>query len=88
MTIKGMGGVPKSTENVCFKLFTILFIFCLMDKHNPASLTSKLKYLIDNSERQQCAKDADFEHLKATTQCYGWYVFQKGYNGEPIIKWL
>ena len=47
-----------------------------------------LKYLIVNSERQQCAKDADFEHLKATTQCYCWYVFQKGYNGEPIIKWL
>ena len=47
-----------------------------------------LKYLIVNSERQQCAKDADFEHLKATTQCYCWYVFQKGYTGEPIIKWL
>lgn len=29
-----------------------------------------LKYLIVNSERQQYAKDADFEHLKATTQCY------------------
>ena len=47
-----------------------------------------LKYLIVNSERQQCAKDADFEHLKATTQCYCWYVFQKGYKGEPIIKWI
>ena len=47
-----------------------------------------LKYLIVNSERQQCAKDADFEHLKATTQCYCWYVFQKGYKGEPIVKWI
>lgn len=47
-----------------------------------------LKYLIVNSERQQCAKDADFEHLRATTQCYCWYVFQKGYTGEPIIKWI
>ena len=47
-----------------------------------------LKYLIVNSERQQCAKDADFKHLKATTQCYCWYVFQKGYTGEPIIKWI
>lgn len=47
-----------------------------------------LKYLIVNSERQQCAKDADFEHLKATTQCYCWYVFQKGYKGEPVIKWI
>ena len=47
-----------------------------------------LRYLIVNSERQQCAKDADFEHLKATTQCYCWYVFQKGYTGEPIIKWI
>ena len=47
-----------------------------------------LKYLIVNSERQQCSKDADFEKYKATTQCYCWFVFEKGYHGESKIMWI
>lgn len=47
-----------------------------------------LKYLLVYSERQQCAKDADFEHLNATTQCYCWFVFEKGYKGLPQIMWI
>ena len=47
-----------------------------------------LKELIVYSERQQCAKNADFEKYKATTQCYCWYVFEKGYIGKPMIDWL
>ena len=33
-------------------------------------------------------KDADFEKYTATTQCYCWYVWEKGYEGEPIIRWI
>lgn len=47
-----------------------------------------LKHLLVYSERQQCAKDADFEHLNATTQCYCWYVFEKEYVGFPTIMWI
>lgn len=50
--------------------------------------TYPLKHLLVYSERQQCAKDADFEHLKATTQCYCWFVFEKGFEGFPTILWI
>ena len=51
-------------------------------KNNP------LKKLLVYSERQQCAKDAEFEKYTATTQCYCWFVFEKGYKGEPTIDWI
>lgn len=47
-----------------------------------------LKTVLVYSERQQCAKDADFEKYTATTQCYCWFVFEKGYKGKPTIDWI
>lgn len=56
-----------------------------------------LKYLIVNSERICCAKNGDFNTYfkqaengayRGGTQLYCWFVFQKGYTGEPTIKWI
>lgn len=47
-----------------------------------------LKQLIVYSERQKCAKNAEFEKYNATTQCYAWFVFQKGYKEPPQIMWI
>lgn len=47
-----------------------------------------LKHLLVYSERQQCAKDAEFDKYKATTQCYAWFVFEKGYTGKADIGWI
>lgn len=56
-----------------------------------------LKYLIINSERVCCAKNGEFEayfnrgkngEYRGGTQLYCWFVFQKGYTGEPTIKWI
>ena len=24
----------------------------------------------------------------SSTMCFAWFIFEKGYNGEPIIRWL
>lgn len=53
----------------------------LFEKYNP-------KFVIVNSERQQCSKNADFERYRATTQCYCWFVFEKGYKGESKLLWI
>lgn len=47
-----------------------------------------LRNLIVYSERQKCAKNAEFEKYTATTQCYAWFVFEKGYEGVPQIMWI
>jgi len=47
-----------------------------------------LKYVYVHSARQLCSRNADFENFKATTQFYAWYVWEKGYKGETILKWI
>ena len=47
-----------------------------------------LKYLYVHSSRQLCSRNADFENYKATTQFYAWYVWEKGFKGDTIIKWI
>lgn len=46
------------------------------------------KYVYCYSSRQQCCRDAEFDKYTATTQFYAWYVWEKGYLGETIIRWI
>lgn len=81
---KGMNLITKG-HKVCLFL-KVQFL----ESKNRYKLFKKypLKKLLVYSERQQCAKDAEFEKYTATTQCYCWFVFEKGYEGEPTIDWI
>lgn len=49
------------------------------------------KIIYVSSSRLQCAKNGDFEkNSKGTGSAiaYAWYVWEKGYCGDPIIKWI
>ena len=52
--------------------------------------TGCLKTLYVSTSRIPCAKNGDFEKSKkeGSAVAYGWYEFEKGYNGNPIIKWI
>lgn len=49
---------------------------------------SGLKYVAVFSARQKCAINADFDGVGASATCYAWFVFEKGFKGEPVVKWL
>lgn len=56
----------------------------LFEKYPP-----KVVYV--SSSRLQCAKNGDFEKDGkgvGTAVAYAWYVWEKGYTGDPIIKWI
>lgn len=40
------------------------------------------------SSRIKCAKNGDFDSIKSSAVAYAWFVWEKGYTGETIIKWL
>ena len=43
------------------------------------------------SERVMCAKNGNFEEMKAgggSAVAYAWFVWEKGYNGKTIIDWV
>lgn len=42
-----------------------------------------------SSGRLHCAMNGDFEkYAKSSAICYAWYVWEKGYTGETVIKWI
>ena len=51
----------------------------------------ELKTLYVSSSRILCAKNAQFDQMKAgggSAVAYGWYEFEKGYKGKPTIEWI
>ena len=49
------------------------------------------KVVYVSSSRLQCAKNGDFEKYGkgvGTAVAYAWFVWEKGFKGNPIIKWI
>ena len=46
------------------------------------------KYVYINSSRQLCAMNGEFDKYNATAMCYCWFIWQKGFKGETIIRWI
>ena len=54
--------------------------------------SSPLKYVYVFSERQNPMRNGspvDENGKKwSSTMCFAWYVWEKGYEGEPVVRWL
>lgn len=46
------------------------------------------KYVYVNSARQTCYINGDMSKKMSSASCYCWFVWQKGFKGEPIIRWI
>ena len=47
------------------------------------------KVIYVSSSRLRCAKNGDFVAYKDSNAiCYAWYIWEKGYKGETIVKWF
>ena len=40
------------------------------------------------SSRIDCAANGEFETHKASAMAYAWFVWEKGFKGDPSIKWI
>lgn len=46
------------------------------------------KYIYVYSNRQLCSKNADFENYHAKTLSFGWFLWEKNFKGDPIVRWI
>lgn len=51
----------------------------LFEKYPP-------RYIYVFSKRQMCGKNGNFEGTSAV--CYAWFIWEKGFNGAPVVKWI
>jgi hypothetical protein len=58
-------------------------------KHLFTNFPPKVIYV--SSSRIMCAKNGDFDKMKkggGSAVAYAWYVWEKGYKGNTIVKWI
>ncbi len=41
-----------------------------------------------SSSRLICAMNGDFETITSSAVAYAWFVWEKGYTGDPVIRWI
>lgn len=41
-----------------------------------------------SSERLKCAPNGNFEKVKSSAVAYAWFIWEKGYKGETIVRWF
>ncbi len=46
------------------------------------------KYVYVNSARQTCYINGDMSKKMSSASCYCWFVWEKGFTGEPTIRWV
>lgn len=46
------------------------------------------KTIYVSSSRLLCAKNGEFEKYPSRAVAYAWFVWKKGFKGNPIIKWI
>lgn len=46
------------------------------------------KYIYVNSSRQICYINGDMSKKMSSATCYCWYIWEKGFSGEPTIRWI
>lgn len=55
--------------------------YWLFEKYPP-------KYVYVHSDRQTCYINGDMSEKKSSASCYCWFVWEKGFSGEPTIRWI
>lgn len=51
-------------------------------------LTTPPKTIHVSSSRILCAKNGEFNNRDSSAVAYAWYIWEKGYKGDTIIKWF
>ena len=82
--MKAMDVIAKGYKLAMFLKLTFLESFGrkeLFDKYPP-------KVIYVSRGRLGCAKNGDFAAHSQSAVAYAWYIWEKGYKGEPIVRWL
>ena len=77
--------VIESGRKVCMFL-KLTFLEGKARKELFKKYPPKIVYV--SSSRICCAKNGDFNSYPSSALAYAWFIWEKGYNGATIIKWI
>lgn len=83
--------VEKAMEVTRIGAYTIMFLkIQFLEGQGRRELFKKYppKYVYVNSKRQICYINGDMSRKMSSASCYCWFVWEKGFIGEPVIRWI
>ena len=57
-------------------------------KRKSFFISNPPKTIYVSSSRLICARNGEFEKFGSSAVAYAWYVWEKGYSGDIVIKWI
>lgn len=49
---------------------------------------NELKTVYVSVRRADCPRGGQFGHKSQSAISFSWFVFEKGYHGDPVVKWI
>lgn len=83
--------VEKAMEVTRIGAYTVMFLkIQFLEGQARKELFKKYppKYVYVNSKRQICYINGDMSRKMSSASCYCWFVWEKGFIGEPVIRWI
>lgn len=83
--------VEKALEVSRYGCYTVMFLkIQFLEGQARQELFKKYppKYVYVNSSRQICYLNGDMSKNMSSASCYCWFIWQKGFTGEPTIRWI
>ena len=83
--------VEKAMEVTREGTYTVMFLkIQFLEGQGRKELFEKYppKYVYVNSKRQICYINGNMSKKLSSASCYCWFVWEKGFLGEPVIRWI
>lgn len=81
---KALSIIPKGRKVAMFLKLT----FLEGQKRKDFFLHNPPKTVYVSASRLICAMNGDFDKYPSSAVAYAWFVWEKGYAGDPVIKWI
>lgn len=72
----------------CRVAMLLRLLFLESQKRKELFLKYPPQYIYVSSSRINCALNAEFETYNGGAMAYAWYIWEKGYAGETILRWF
>lgn len=73
-------------HKVCF-LLRIQFLESV-DRYTNLFSKYPPKYIYIPAKRINCARNGEFDKYTGSVVCFIWIIWEKGYKGEPTVRWI
>ena len=83
-TLKALDTVAEGNKVAMFLKITFLESKGrqeLFEKHPP-------RYVYISRARLSCVRNGEFNKYPTSAVAYAWFIWEKGYKGEPTIRWF